>query len=262
MIGLAAALLVPLLLAATAVPLVAGWDVYRAFELMLGSNLALSNAIGRYVIVLGTMLAIIGLKLAAPALILNTWPRQRVAAIVFALTWVGALAACAMTVVLAVRAMLPSKDSSQAYLVAVAATWLSFDAIVSLLPAALAQAWGSATPNVAATGQETVATGTPSIHVRSPEERSVPRRLGKDYVLAALLASVDADAPDAAGRTIVMTQGGMAKQLGMPKGTINRHLRQLQKEGRIELVASPTKTRITVVRQVATAGTAVTRGSS
>jgi hypothetical protein len=164
--------------------------------------------------------------------------------------------------VLAVRAMLPSKDSSQAYLVAVAATWLSFDAIVSLLPAALAQPWGSSNPNVAAAGQETVATGTPSIHVRSPEAQSVPRRLGKDYVLAALLASVDADAPDAAGRTIVMTQGGMAKQLGMPKGTINRHLRQLQKEGRIELVASPTKTRITVVRQVATAGTAVTRGSS
>lgn len=258
MIGLAVVLLVPLVFAATAVPILAGWNVYRAFELMLGSNLAFSNAIGRYVIVLGTMLAIIGLKLAAPALILDTWPRQKVAAIIFALTWVGALAACAMTVALSARVMLPLLETSPTYLVAVGAAWFSFDAIVSLLPTALARA----RPNDAATRQEPAAIGTPGIPVHSPSIPIAARRLGKDDVLAALVASVDADAPDAAGRTIVMSQGAIAKQLGMPKGTVNRHLRQLQKEGHIELVASPTKTRITVVRQMATAGTAVTRGSS
>lgn len=262
MIALAAALMVPLVLTATVVPLAAGWESYRAFELLAGLNHSSALMSVRHWMVLGTMLGILGLKLAAPALALNAWPRQKVSAAVFSLAWLGALAACAMTVALAARVMLPLLDSSPAYLVAVAATWLSFDAIVSLLPTALARAWGPPRPNDAATRQETVAIGTPGIHVHSPAARSVPRRLGKDDVLAALAASVDADAPDAAGRTIVMTQGGMAKQLGMPKGTVNRHLRQLQKDGHIELVTSPTKTRITVIRQVGTAGTAVTRASS
>lgn len=261
MIGLAVVLTVPLVFAATMVPLAAGWEAYRAFELLAGSH-SLSLMSVRHLMVIGTMLGVVGLKLAAPALALNTWPMQKVSAVVFSLAWLGALAACAMTVAVSTRVMLPLLDPSPTYLVAVAAAWLSFDAIVSLLPTALARAWGPSRPNHPATQQETVAVGTPGIQVHSPSRPIAARRLGKDDVLAALVANVDADALNAAGRTIVMTQGGIARQLGMPKGTLNRHLRQLQKEGHIELVTSPTKTRITVVRQVGTAGTAVTGGSS
>lgn len=252
MYPLALVLTIPLVMSTSGVTLWAAWQFAHIDSSASDSIVWGLDSFGLYV--LGGTIGIVLWKFAAPVLARETWPTQRVSALIFIFTWLGAVAASTGFVVITVGTLLAGMtDLPNPHLILIV-SWPVLDAIASLLPTALMspQDWRRLKTPDASNAPSCNMTEThrvPSPHTFCFIKYGLLRALqdllmhSPGFVLAGVYLTDDRD--------IVASQRTLSRVLGVSSSTINRSLRALSAEGHIQLNVSARETRITVLSRCA-----------
>jgi hypothetical protein len=245
---LALLLCIPLIATAAIVPLVGAWVYGR---MLTSGDVVLwgMDDFGLVVFAIGFSSCVF--KLFAPMAAVLVWPAQRVSAIIFVVIWIAGLGGSASVMDFAV--LVPSAAKSPEKMDFLVVSWLVFDFIASLMPAALMHpsAWRVRHANDRETFQG------PAPPEPRTSQATQTRALGPPFDLLQLLE--DLTEPSVKRKTanggrltsdpeIVTSQAALAKIFGSSKGTINRQLHALADMGRIRLTTLPRETRIRVLR--------------